>query len=235
MNESTGSRTALVASLMRARHTRLDRPALIEDPWGDVLVSEAERDAIRERIAGRVDAGDRTSLDVLDAALRASLAYGAVIVRARCAEDALEAAVARGVRQYVIIGAGLDSFALRQPAFAREVRVFEVDHPATQEAKRRRLARCGVVHSPTLHFVAADLATEHLGDALARSPYSPAEPAFFAWLGVSAYLTREANFATLRAIVACAAPGSELVFSYLDQRVLDRAPDSVPLQRTLAE
>src|SRR5437867_11073326 len=241
VNEGRRSRTALATSLMRARHTRLDRPTLIEDPWGDLLVPESDRDAIRKTAAGRLDPDDRKRLDalrspqaVLDAGLRANPAYGTVIVRTRCAEDSLEAAVARGVRQYVIIGAGMDSFALRRPPFARGVQVFEVDHPATQEFKRRRLEECRVSPSRTLHFVPADLTREQLDRALARSPYSRARPAFFAWLGVSEYLTREVNVATLRAIAACAAAGSELVFSYLDRRVFDRARRSASFQKVLS-
>jgi methyltransferase (TIGR00027 family) len=156
-----------------------------------------------------------------------------VILRARYTEDALAAAAARGVRQYVIVGAGYDSFALRRPEFARDVAVFEVDHPATQRRKLARLRELGVEPSPaTLHFVAADLAAEELDAALARSPFDPAAPAFFAWLGVSAYLDRDANLRTLRAIARAGAPGSELVFTYLDQRRLD-APG--PAQRRLLE
>ena len=126
-------------------------------------------------------------------------------------------AVRRGVRQYVIVGAGFDSFALRQPAFARHLEVFEVDHPATQELKRQRLHKCGVPIPGTLHLVLVDLSQEKLGDALSRSPFRRSEPAFFAWLGVTQYLTREANLATLRGMAACAASGSQLVFTYVDQ------------------
>lgn len=129
-------------------------------------------------------------------------------------------AVRNGVRQYVIVGAGFDSFAQRQPAFARYVDVFEIDHPATQEFKRWRLHECGVPLPATLHLVPADLSHEQLGDALARSTFRPTEPTLFAWLGVTQYLTREANLGTLRGIADCSNSGSELVFTYVDQREL---------------
>jgi methyltransferase (TIGR00027 family) len=241
MNETSASRTALVTSLMRAVHTRFDRPALIDDPWGDRLVLDSERKAIQEVVTGALEPEARKQLDalgspeaVLHAALRASPAYGTVIVRTRYAEDALEGAVVRGARQYVIIGAGMDSFALRQPAFAQGVEVFEIDHPATQGLKRRRLRECAVSLPQALHFVAADLSQEQLGAALARSSFRRAQPTFFSWLGVTAYLTRDANLATLRAIAACAAHESTLVFTYLDQREFDPDRQSDDIQRTRA-
>ncbi|MDQ1605505.1 MAG: hypothetical protein QOE01_3350 [Actinomycetota bacterium] len=141
------------------------------------------------------------------------------------AEDALAKAVARGVRQYVIIGAGLDSFAVRRPEFARDVDVFEVDHPATQELKLERLREAGIDPATAAHYVAADLGVEALDAALARSPFHPGATAFFSWLGVTAYLTREANLQTLGAIASCGAPGSELVFTYIDQRDFDAPAD----------
>jgi methyltransferase (TIGR00027 family) len=191
VDETRASTTALGSSLMRAVHTRLDRPPLIDDPWGDRLVLESERQAVAKLILRGLDPATRAQIDTLDsvvaldAALRAHLGYGWAIVRTRYAEDALEAAVAGGVRQYVILGAGFDSFALRQPTFAREVAIFEVDHPTTQNLKQQRLRDCGVPLPRNLHFVPADLGQEKPGTALARSSFSPTEPAFFSWLGVS--------------------------------------------------
>jgi methyltransferase (TIGR00027 family) len=203
--------TAVGTALMRAAHTRLDHPVLIDDPWGDRLIYNEDRTSVRAAHDG-VDA---------DTALRRHPSYGSVILRARYTEDALAEAVTRGVRQYVIVGAGLDSFALRRPPFAREVEVFEVDHPATQGFKRERLAECGVELPAHLQLVAADLSETALDEALAGSAFAPERPAFFAWLGVTPYLSREANLATLRAIARCSSAGAELVFSYLDQRVFD--------------
>jgi methyltransferase (TIGR00027 family) len=210
VSETKASQTALVTALMRAIHTRLDHPKHIDDSWGDRLVLDAERAALDPE--GR---------------LRSNAAYGLVILRTRYTEEALAAAVARGTRQYVILGAGMDSFAVRQPAFAQGVEVIEVDHPASQTFKRDRLRACGVPVPPTLHFVPADLGCEQLTTALTRSPYQSAAPAFFSWLGVTVYLTREANLATLRGIAACAAAASELVFTYVDQRELDAGSESV--------
>jgi methyltransferase (TIGR00027 family) len=239
MEESRASLTAMAASLIRAIHTRLDEDPLIDDPWGDRLVTDADKQVMREVAASRIGAADRARLealgpgvDIIEAGLRASPVFGMVVVRSRYAEDALEAAVARGVRQYVIVGAGLDSFALRRPPYARDVAIFEVDHPATQELKRRRLADLGVVLPDELHFVAADLSREGLDSALARTPFQSSIPAFFSWLGVTTYLTREANLSTLRAMASCGAAGSEVVFTYRDQGDFDADPSDGALHGT---
>jgi methyltransferase (TIGR00027 family) len=224
--------TALGTSVMRAMHTRRDLPALIDDSWGDRLVTEAERDLLREVGMSRLSPAERAQLEalgspeeILAVIVRAHPSYGAVILRTRYAEDALEAAVARGVGQYVIIGAGMDSFALRRPGFANDVAVFEVDHPASQSLKLERLEECGVQPPTGVDYVAADLGVEGLDAALERCSFDPTEAACFSWLGVTAYLTREANLTTLRAIASCGQPDSELVFSYIDQRDFDAPGD----------
>ncbi len=157
----------------------------------------------------------------MDTVLRAHPSYGTVILRARYAEDVLAEAVRRGVRQYVIIGAGMDSFALRRPPFARDLEIFELDHPSTQELKAGRLSVCGIPLPPGLHLVAVDLSETALDDALRELAVSLRSPCllFVAWS--DGYLTRKANLATLAAIASCALTGSELVFSYLDQSLLD--------------
>ncbi|MBY0277186.1 class I SAM-dependent methyltransferase [Candidatus Binatia bacterium] len=220
------SRTALAAALMRAIHSRLDRPRVIDDPWGDRLVTDDEKAELARRIRDEASPEARARLaalgsDGVDAVLRRNASYGGVVLRTRWAEDALADAVARGVRQYVLVGAGLDSFCVRQPPYARALDVYEVDHPASQALKRERLAAAEAPLPANVRFVAADLATDDLGTALAGAGFRSDVPAFFSWLGVTVYLTRAANTATLRAIARCAAAGSELAFTYLDQRALD--------------
>jgi methyltransferase (TIGR00027 family) len=245
--EFQASRTSLATSLMRAVHSRRDPNPLIDDPWGDRIVPESFRLAYRETVLARLDAASRERAladepqgdagdSLTDLALRASPAYAGVITRTRYTEDALRVAVAGGVRQYVIIGAGFDSFALRRPPFARDLDIFEVDHPATQALKRHQLSACAVEPPAGLHFVGADLAGEELDAALARSSFHPETLSFFSWLGVTMYLSREANFATFRAIARCGAPGSELVFTYFDARVhgLTSGPFSELTQRVAA-
>jgi methyltransferase (TIGR00027 family) len=214
--------------MMRAVHTRHDRPALIDDPWGERLVSDAERIRIRELVLSglsqeaqeRVE-GAESPDESLAISLRLHPSYGTVVIRTRCVEDALAAAVARGVQQYVIVGAGMDSFGLRRPEFARAVEVFEIDHPATQGLKHGRFAECGISSPSGVHYVAADLSIQGIDEALERTGYDEDRPSFFSWLGVTAYLSREDNLKTVRAIAACGTPDSELVFDYIDQGFFD--------------
>jgi len=210
MEAQTPSRTAMATSLMRALHSHADPLPFIDDPWGERLLTDA-RAVIDERAR-------KAGLTGVDEYLHGNAAYLNVILRTRFAEDALAESLARGVRQYVVIGAGFDSYALRNGA--SDLVVYEVDHPATQTYKRRLLADSGVATPANLRFVAADLGEEKLGDALARADFDASAPAFFSWLGVTMYLPREANFATFREIARLGAAGDELAFNYMDARVL---------------
>jgi len=228
MVESMPSRTALVTSLMRALHSRTDPSPLLNDPWGDRLVPEVERERMIQRILARMESDARARAmrapdSVLDDFLLSNAAFPGVVLRSRYAEDALREATIKGLRQYVLIGAGFDSFALRRPPFSDVLRIFEIDHPATQALKIQRIKECGIPLPQSVHFIAADLAKEDLAAVLARSPFRMDEAAFFSWLGVTVYLTRKANLATLRAVATCGAQGSELVFTYVDQS--EFAPD----------
>jgi methyltransferase (TIGR00027 family) len=222
MMESLPSRTALATSLMRALHSRFDPSPLFDDPWGDRLVLESERERMTERVLARMDKDARARAlqgpgSVLDNFLLTNTALPGVVIRSRYAEDALRKATVRGISQYVLIGAGLDSFVLRRPAFSEALTIFEIDNPATQTMKIQRIKECGMSLPPSVHFIATDLANEDLVSALACSCFRKDKKAFFSWLGVSVYLTRQANLATLRAVATCGAPGSELVFTYMDQ------------------
>jgi methyltransferase (TIGR00027 family) len=231
LNPSTASRTALATSLMRALHSRSDPVPLLSDTWGDRLVPESAKAALRqlamERIAKAKPGVILDGVEGLELGLRSNAAYADVILRSRYMEDALKEAVARGIRQYVIIGAGFDSFICRRPAWAAGVTIIEVDHPSTQRLKRERLAACGVALPRSVEFVEADLSMESLGSALARSSFRVDHLTFFSWLGVTMYLTREANLNALRSIATCAPAGSQLVFTYVDEAVLspDQASD----------
>jgi methyltransferase (TIGR00027 family) len=186
---------------MRALHSRTDPDPVIQDPWGDRLVPPDIRANLPDELLAR------------------SPAFANVITRTRYTEDALQAAVARGARQYVLIGAGFDSFALRTPHYARQIEIFELDHPATQQLKLQRFHKCSLKLPPSVHFITVNFAEESVADALARSPFQFDRLSFFSWLGVTMYLTREANLTTLKSVAACAPTGSELVFTYMDERI----------------
>ena len=122
----------------------------------------------------------------------------------------------KGISQYVIVGAGLDTFALRRLDLRNRLRVFELDHPVTQTLKRNRLVQAALVPPPNLHFCPTDFERESVASSLSRSPHDPAIPTFFSWSDVAIYLTPEAISNTLKSIRSVAAPGSEIVMDYAD-------------------
>ena len=226
----------MLCSLHRASHSRHDPKPLIDDTWGDRLVPDSIRDFVFESALSAMDeAGRRDALTsreaVLIKRLKASAAFCNAVLRCRYTEDTLKASTLNGIDQYVVVGAGFDTFALRRPRFAQNMQVIEVDHAATQEFKLKRLSDLGVKIPVPTHFTAADLSVEDIGSALARTPFRNDRPAFFCWLGVTIYLTREANMQTLRAIARCAAPGSEIVFTYFDQDMFESESNSDAFMR----
>lgn len=141
-----------------------------------------------------------------------------IISRSRYTEDKLEAAMRNGVREYVLLGAGFDTFALRRPDLLGMLNMYEVDHPLSQRVKQERLQKLAPKLPDNLVFVPVDFEEETLADALGQSDYRSDQPAFFSWLGTVQYLTPESVFATLESLAKAAAPGSELVFDYLIPR-----------------
>jgi methyltransferase (TIGR00027 family) len=216
------SMTAVLVAAIRAYHFLGPGPHIFDDSLAYVLLSPAERVAFEQAAVRRLRYLNPTlatsgadTAQIASHSLRAGGGAGA-LVRARYIEESLLAALARGARQYVIIGAGLDTFAFRRPDLGDRLQVIEIDHPATQASKRDRLARAGLVSPANLFFAAADLEWESVADALSRTPYDRTLPTFFAWPGVMMYLTRKAMFETLQSVVGVADPASELVFDYIE-------------------
>lgn len=173
---------------------------------------------VQEGLALGVAPGDPET--VLARTLRTVTPASIVLARARYTEDRLARSIERGVDQYVLVGSGLDTFAYRRTDIGDRVQVFELDHPLSQQTKRRRLAAAGLVDPPNLHFGTVDFERESVADALQRLPFHPEHPAVFAWLGVTMYLTPTAIEATWQALRAAAAPGSELVFDFIHRDLL---------------
>ena len=218
MEDQSPSSTALVTARMRTIHTVSDPQPIINDPWGSKLAMASTLAAIKPGV--EVPSGNESEIEeVVDGMLRSSPAYANVIARSCYSEDALLSAMSERVNQFVLIGAGYDSYALRRPPEAQRLEIFEIDHPSTQAMKKQRLTACGVPDGGGVHFIAADLGHESVASALTRSTFQPTERAFLSWLGVTMYLTREANMATLGSVAQCCAPGTELVFSYVDQSI----------------
>jgi methyltransferase (TIGR00027 family) len=191
--------TAVRVALWRALHVLADPPPhVFEDEIGLALVAPSD------------DWRNRRDMSAFTRPFRAS-----ILARARFVEDLVEAEVARGVGQYVILGAGLDTFAQRRAELGARLGVFEVDEPTTQAWKRQRLVDLGLGVRSFLRFVPVDF---ERGEAwlarLAASGFDLKRPAVVASTGVSMYLTKEAIASTLRD-VASLAPGSTLVMSFM--------------------
>jgi methyltransferase (TIGR00027 family) len=193
------SRTAQRVAMRRAAHQALDSPKVFEDP---LAIAIAGPDAAQEPQSS------------FSRALRAFIA-----ARSRFAEDRLAAAVQRGVRQYVVLGAGLDTFAYRNPLRSSGLHVFEVDHPATQKWKRARLNEAGIAIPEELTFAAVDFETQHLDARLQKAGFQQQQPAFFSWLGVTPYLSRPAFDSTVQ-FIAGLPSGSGVAFDYAVERSL---------------
>ena len=194
METGRASKTALRVAIRRAAHQIMEQPRILDDPIAVPLLGPGfARDMER---ASHTVARD----------FRAFMA-----TRSRYAEDRLADAVAKGIAQYVILGAGLDTFAYRNPFPA--LRVFEVDFPATQAWKREMLAEAGIALPGNLTFVPLDFEHKALAEGLAEAGFDAGSAAFFGWLGVVPYLTLEAFRATLSAIAQLPA-GSAVSFDY---------------------
>ncbi|MGP0072253.1 MAG: class I SAM-dependent methyltransferase [Bryobacteraceae bacterium] len=195
------SRTAQRVATRRAAHQILDQPRVFDDP-------------LAAAIAGEEAEPPESVQQPFSRALRAFLA-----VRSRYAEDQLAGAVERGVRQYVVLGAGLDTFAYRNPFRSSGLHVFEVDHPATQEWKRARLDTAHIPVPKEMTFAAVDFERESLKEGLLRAGFDQDKPAFFSWLGVTPYLSRAAFDAT-KQFIAGMPSGSGVVYDYAVERRL---------------
>jgi len=204
--EAAPSTTAMLTAVGRGFHRLRDaRPWVLDDPFALLLVGPRWRELsdrlgelFPERLRRRVDAG--------------------LVVRARYAEDRLELG---DFDQYVVLGAGLDSFVWRRPDVLGSVRVFEVDHPASQAWKLDRVNELALPRHENHVFVPIDFEVASLRDGLIGAGFAWDQPALFSWLGVTMYLSVDAIEDTLRTI-ASAAPGSEVVLTYaLIDKLLD--------------
>jgi methyltransferase (TIGR00027 family) len=192
------SQTALGAAAHRAVHQTLEGGVIFADPFALRILDDATRARLADLAA--------------DPAQRSMRHF--VAGRSRFSEDAMAASVARGVRQVVILGAGLDTFSLRNPHADKDVRIFEVDYPATQAWKRERIAQAGLEVPTSVTFTPVDFERQGLSEGLVAAGFRLDRPAYFQWLGVTPYLTREAIVATLDFIAGIA--GSEVVFEYAE-------------------
>lgn len=191
--------SALLVAIQRAAHQLLDQPLVLDDPLALRMLDPLD--------AQTLQANPAQYQDPMSRGLRTSL-----VVRARLAEDAWAGAAARGVRQFVVLGAGLDTCAYRRSQLGG--RIFEVDLPSTQAWKQASLQAAAIAIPDNVTFVPTDFETSTLAQTLAGHGFQADAPAFFSWLGVVMYLPESAVLDTLRFIAGCAA-GSGVVFDYV--------------------
>ena len=196
MKPNEPSRTALMIARQRAAHQVLDHGSILNDPFAMKILREDEKDV----------------LQFANQHPLASIGRLITTARSRIAEDALSRAVERGIRQIVILGAGLDTFALRNPHGG--LKIYEVDHPATQAWKRERLAEAQIALPPRLILVPVDFERDDVGEKLVAAGFQQNSPAFFTWLGVVPYLTQGAIARTLDYMSSV--PNAEVVFDYME-------------------
>lgn len=206
MKEGQSSRTAEAAAALRANHFQNTTHPVFSDPYAFELTSRGWKKLLSSPLLVKL-----MNSAVLNRTL--GLLTGQVVGRSRYAEDLLDQAVQQNTQQYVLVGAGLDSFALRESHHYPTLKIFEVDHPDTQATKQTKLKKLGEIPA-SVEFVAINFEKESISEALARSLYEPSAPAFFSWLGTTHYLNPQTTLQTLKSIAEFSANASEVVLDY---------------------
>lgn len=204
MQADRPSQTAWLAALARARHQIIDDGKVFRDPLALRVLGPA--------MAAELTEAPRRAENRLARGFRLPLA-----ARSRIVEDTLHTAVQQGVRQCVVLGAGLDTLGCRQPHAGVGLRVFEVDFPATQAWKRRLLAEAGLAEPADTVFVPVDFERDDFIVALQQGGWDAERPTVFSWLGVTVYLTPPIVLQTLQRLRDTSAPGSVVVFDYVSR------------------
>jgi methyltransferase (TIGR00027 family) len=200
MIEGRPSRTALTVATRRAIHQLVDRPLVFDDPLALRILGPDGEARARAAVSGAAQSRFGRTLRTF------------LVVRSRLAEELLADAVRAGATQYVVLGAGLDTFAYRNPF--PQLRVFEIDFPSTQAWKCELLDRTGIGVPANVTFAPCDFARESAADALRRAGIDESKPVFCSWLGVSMYLRREAILETVRAMLPLVRGSGGMVFDY---------------------
>lgn len=221
--------TALMSSFGRAFHAENEEHPVFADYLAKGLMTEEEYAAVGSYIIGgarffepETDPEKQEPRELLRRLVNVHIAPSP-LCRAAYTEQALKAAALTGTGQYVILGAGLDTFAFREKEFSSKHRVFEVDRPLTQADKKERIARAGWTIPANLTFVPVDFAKDSLTERLIACGFDPSAKSFFSWLGVTYYLSEEAIGKTFAELSSLCADGSELVFDYPDESFFDAA------------
>lgn len=212
-----------MSSFGRAFHAENEKAPVFGDTLAKELMTEEEYEAVQGYVLGgakffepETDASKQAPKDLLRKLVNVHIAPSP-LCRAAYTEQTLKTAVLTGTTQYVILGAGLDTFAFREKAFLEKYKVFEVDHPATQADKKHRIARAEWEVPENLSFVPVDFTQDDLAECLRAGGFDTSAKSFFSWLGVTYYLTAEAIDKMISELAGLCAEGSTLVFDYPDE------------------
>ena len=222
--------TALMSSFGRAFHAENEDHPVFTDHLAKDLMTEEEYTAVQGYILGgaqffepEIDALALQPKELLRRIVNVHIAPSP-LCRAAYTEKALKTAVLTDTKQYIILGAGMDTFAFRETEFLSKYRVFEVDHPLTQADKLERITRAGWTAPNNLTFVPVDFTKDSLTERLIAAGFDSSVKSFFSWLGVTYYLSTEAIDTMLSALSSICTDGSSLVFDYPDENFFD-APE----------
>lgn len=231
MKNDQVSLTALISAFGRAYHSINNEPRIFDDFLAKSMMTEETFDFIGHSLANTLAFFEPGNIG-LELCEADALAYvmkkqtsPITLSRAKYTEDRLEEAISNGVEQYIILGAGLDTFAFRRPELLEKLQVFELDHPATQDYKQNRLKELGWVISDRLHMIPVNFSKDNLSNVLDNSGFDSSKISFFSWLGVTYYLEFEDILSTLHTIADISATGSIIIFDYLDLDAFN--PDNV--------
>lgn len=233
------SMTALVSAFARAYHSEHNTVTIFNDSKAKALLSEHEYNQIAQMMSGGISFFNPDFVGTAEDALRFVVDHQlspSPLARAAFAEKALEDAVLAGAKQYLIFAAGYDTFAYRQPDFAKSLKIFEIDHPATAADKQMRIRKAGIIAPQNLTYIVADFRVEHWQDnLLSNSNFNKEESCFCSLLGLSYYLSKEDLQKLFTSIGALIPAGSQLAFDYPDSHThTDEAGMQVKKQTQLA-
>lgn len=228
MKQNESSVTSLVSAFSRAYHSQYDTPKIFDDFIAKDLISQEEFSRIRENMIQGIpffnqDIGQMFQDhpdEILKWITQVQLSP-TPLARAAFCEKVLLNEVMLGVKQYVILGAGLDTFCFRHPELENRLEIFEIDHPATQKFKRKRLADTSFQIPSHLHFVSMDFTNKFSNQSLIDEGFDDNKKTFFSLLGVSYYLTKEEISSLFNHLLAKVPPGSSIVFDYADEKLFE--------------
>jgi methyltransferase (TIGR00027 family) len=226
MKANESSITSLISAFGRSYHSKYDTPKIFDDFIAEYLISPQEFADIRKNMIQGIqffnsDIAQRLQNDpdeILKWIIQVQLSP-TPLARAAYCEQVLLTEAQLGLEQYVILGAGLDTSAFRHPDLREKIEIFEVDYPATQEFKKKRLEQARLEIPSHLHFVAMDFTKEFSYQKLFNEGFNNGEKTFISLLGVSYYLTKEENDSLIHRIFAEIPSGSSIVFDYADEKL----------------